>query len=121
MAIQAIDADPTMTEEEKEAAKAAVVLEWHATKEACVPWKYDDLVALSLAIRVYIYGAYTLNQTYKTQIFAAESRKDLDKIVFHYDYLVVQPDGTVKYVEPEETPEEENSGENGGDTPSAGE
>lgn len=101
MAIQAIDANTEMTDDEKAAAKAAVVLEWHASKEACTPWTYDDLAALSMTIRTYIYGAYTLNQTYKTQIFAAESRKDLDAIKFHYDYLVVQDDGTVKYVEPE--------------------
>lgn len=103
MAIQAIDSNTDMTEEEKTAAKAAVVLEWHASKEACVAWKYEDLVALSMAIRTYIYGAYTLNQTYKTSIFAAESRKDLNAIEFHYDYLVDDGNGGVKYVVPEKT------------------
>ena len=64
-------------------------LEWHAINEACVPWTYENLVALSIAIRAHIYDAYTLNQTYKTQIYACETRTEVNAIVL--DYSVLDP------------------------------
>ena len=64
-------------------------LEWHAINEACVPWTYENLVALSIAIRAHIYDAYTLNQTYKTQIYACETRTEVNAIVL--DYSVLNP------------------------------
>ena len=60
------------------------VLEWHAAHEACVPWTQENLVALSLAIRNFVYPWYTLNQTYKTQIFSAETVKDVEAIELVY-------------------------------------
>ena len=90
MAIAAIDADESLTPEEKEAAKAQVVLEWHAVHEACRPFTDEELVALSLAIREYIYPGYTLNQHYKTQIYACESQGAVEAIVL--DYSSIWPD-----------------------------
>ena len=90
MAISAIDADESLTPEEKEAAKAKVVLEWHAVHEDCRPFTYDELVALSLAIREYIYPGYNLNQQYKTQIYACESQGAVEAIVL--DYTSIWPD-----------------------------
>lgn len=59
-------------------------LEWHATKEACVPWEYEQMVALSLAIRQYVYPWYQLNQSYKTAIFACTSVKEIQTIELIY-------------------------------------
>ena len=56
------------------------VLEWHARHEACVAWAYEDLVALSMAIRQYVYPWYQKNQEYKAQIFACETAKAVKEI-----------------------------------------
>lgn len=68
-------------------ARASATLEWHAIHEACVPWTEANLVALSLAIRQYIYPGYTLNQTYKTQIYACETRGEVEAINLDYSSL----------------------------------
>lgn len=59
-------------------------LEWHASKEACTPWTLENLSALSLAIRNYIYPYYTLCQTYKTQIYACETVGAVEAIELVY-------------------------------------
>lgn len=71
-------------------------LEWHARHEACTPWAYDDLVALSMAIRSYVYPWYTLNQTYKTAIYAAEDVKTVQAInlVYQSTDLVAEDSAT---------------------------
>lgn len=61
-------------------------LEWHPTKEACVVWSYEDMIALSLAIRQYVYPWYQLNQTYKTAIFACTSVKEVQAINLVYEW-----------------------------------
>ena len=82
-------------------------LEWHAINEACVPWTIEELTALSVAIRAHIYDAYTLNQTYKTQIYACETRGEVEKINFDYNGTL-NPEETV---EPEQSDESANSNE----------
>lgn len=83
---------PEATEEElaqvEAQARATATLEWHAVHEACVPWTEANLIALSLAIRHYIYPGYTLNQTYKTQIYACETRGEVEAIVLDYSSLI---------------------------------
>lgn len=66
------------------AGEESPVLEWHAIHEACVPWSVEDLTALSLAIRSYVYPWYSLNQSYKEQIFAAEDVKSVNAISLIY-------------------------------------
>lgn len=75
------------TEEQKAAAIAGIILEWHAIHEACVPWTEADLTALSLTIRQYIYPGYNLNQSYKTQIYACTTRGEIEKINLDYSSL----------------------------------
>ena len=82
-------------------------LEWHAINEACVPWTIEELTALSVAIRAHIYDAYTLNQTYKTQIYACETRGEVEKITFDYNGTL-NPEETV---EPEQSDESASSNE----------
>ena len=81
-------------------------LEWHATKEACVPWVYENMVALSLAIRQYVYPWYQLNQSYKTAIFACESVKEVQAIDLVYAWPTTEETTETETVA-EETPVEE--------------
>ena len=68
-------------------AKSTATLEWHAQHEACVPFTEAQLTALSLAIRQYIYPGYTLNQSYKVQIYACETRGEVEAIQLDYSSL----------------------------------
>lgn len=56
------------------------VLEWHAIKEKCVEWSYEDLINLFLAINEYIYPHFTKMNEYKEKIFNAESVTEINKI-----------------------------------------
>lgn len=60
------------------------VLEWHAVKEACVPWEPANLMALSEAIRQAVYPYYNINQQYKERIYACKSTAELDMIEIDY-------------------------------------
>lgn len=64
------------------------ILEWHAIHEACTPWTLENLSALSLAIRNYIYPYYTLCQSYKTQIYACTTVEDVEGIQLAYNLIV---------------------------------
>ena len=77
-------------------AKSTATLEWHAIHEACVPFTEAQLTALSLAIRQYIYPGYTLNQSYKVQIYACESRSAVEAI--ELDYSSLTPDDSTSDV-----------------------
>lgn len=59
-------------------------LEWHAIHEQCVPWTYENLAALSSAIRDAVYPWYQKNQAYKTQIYACTSMSELEAIELNY-------------------------------------
>ena len=59
-------------------------LEWHAIKEACVAWSYEDLSALVMAISGYVYPWFHKMNEYKEQIFAVEDIKDINTIVIDY-------------------------------------
>lgn len=60
------------------------VLEWHAIHEACTTWTVEELTALSIAIREYVYPWYSLNQSYKEQIYSAEDVKTVNSINLEY-------------------------------------
>lgn len=59
-------------------------LEWHAIHEACVPWTYENLAALSSAIRDAVYPFYNLNQSYKEQIYACTTVSEVKAIELNY-------------------------------------
>lgn len=59
-------------------------LEWHAIKEACVAWSYDDLSALVLTISEYVYPWFHKMNEYKEKIFAIEDAKDINTIELDY-------------------------------------
>jgi hypothetical protein len=67
-----------------EAGQENPVLQWHAVHEAATDWTREDLVALYLAICDYVNPWYTLNQTYKTQIYACETAKEVQNIEIVY-------------------------------------
>ena len=60
------------------------VLEWHASKEACTPWSFENLTALALAISAYIYPWFQKMNEYKAQIYACQSKADVDAIEIVY-------------------------------------
>ena len=92
-------------------AKATATLEWHAVHEACTPWTEAQLTALSLAIRQYIYPGYTLNQSYKVQIYACETRSEVEAIELDYSSLTPneQSEDAETETPTEETTPEENA------------
>jgi len=60
------------------------VLEWHASKEACTPWSFENLTALALAISAYIYPWFQKMNEYKAQIYACQSKAEVDAIEIVY-------------------------------------
>lgn len=79
------------------------VLEWHSPKEACTPWTVENLTALSLAIRAYVYPWYQLNQAYKELIYSKETKAEVEAITFRYE---AKADGTPIGIGEEYTPPE---------------
>ena len=63
----------------------APILEWHAQHEECTPWEAETLIALSMAITEAVYPIYHKMQQYKTDIFGATTREDLDNINLVYE------------------------------------
>lgn len=111
MAAQAIS---TMAETDPDAAAqagqvAGFVLEWHAVDEPCVAWTIEDMTALSIAIRSHIYPAYTLNQNYKSQIYACEDRASVNAIVIDYSQLDPQPEEGEEETTPDQGTDEGNT------------
>lgn len=60
------------------------VLEWHAVHEGCQSWTVEDLTALAVSISNYIYPWFRKMQAYKTSIFAASSKEEIDAIELVY-------------------------------------
>lgn len=60
------------------------VLEWHAIHEGCQPWTVEDLTNLAVAISNYIYPWFRKMQSYKTSIFSATSKEEIDTIELVY-------------------------------------
>ena len=60
------------------------ILEWHASKEKCVPWSVEDLTSLALAITAYIYPYFNKMNVYKEAIYSASNKEELDQIELKY-------------------------------------
>ena len=93
----AVASNEAMLSVDPEAEVTVPVLEWHPVHEACVPWTQEELVALSIAIRQFIYDWYTLNQTYKTAIYACETAKEVQNIniVYNDEAITAMKNGTL--------------------------
>lgn len=61
------------------------ILQWHAVNEAAVNWAYEDLQRLYVAIYTEANKWYTVNQNYKTAIYACETIFDLNTIEILYE------------------------------------
>lgn len=59
-------------------------LEWHAVKESCVAWSYEDLTNLLLAINEYIYPHFKKMNEYKDKIFNSETITEVNDIVITF-------------------------------------
>ena len=92
-------------------------LEWHAIQEGCQPWTFENLAALALTISNYIYPWFRKMNEYKTAIFAATTKAEVNAIELIYmtdaeilaaSEEVVEDDTTVEEpVATEETTTEE--------------
>lgn len=71
--------------ERAKAAGAEYSLRWNATGEECVPWEYEELVALSLAIAEYVAPKVSKQQEIELAIKACETSEELESIVISYD------------------------------------
>lgn len=61
------------------------ILQWHAINEAASDWAYEDLQRLYVAIYTESNKWYTVNQNYKTAIYACETTADLNAIEIIYE------------------------------------
>ena len=59
-------------------------LEWHAIQEGCQPWTFEELTALALTISNYIYPWFRKMNEYKTAIFAATTKAEVNAIELIY-------------------------------------
>lgn len=60
------------------------ILEWHAKNEENVPWTYEELSKLNIAIINFIYPYFHQMQQYKTIIKSATNYKEIDSINILY-------------------------------------
>lgn len=85
-------------------------LEWHASKEACTPWTYEDLSALTLTISAYVYPWFQRMNEYKEQIFACTEVTEVNAIDLDYrteeEIAVALAEEAERQAETEETVEE---------------
>lgn len=90
------------------------VLEWHASKEACVAWAYEDLSALAVAISQYIYPWFQKMNQYKEQIFSCTNRAEVEaiKLIYKTEEELAAEVAASTGAEAEETVVEEVTGEN---------
>lgn len=65
-------------------------LEWHSIKEACVPWKKEDLLKLVSLISAEVYPAFKLMNLYKDKIFKLEDRKAIRDIKLIYSEDIIE-------------------------------
>ena len=72
--VEAAKADPSITP----------VLEWHAIHEACVPWTFEELSSLVLAISNFVYPWFQKMNKYKEAIYSCEDRKEVAAMTFDY-------------------------------------
>ena len=60
------------------------ILEWHAKGEENIPWDYEELSKLNVAITNFVYPYFHQMQQYKTQIKSAITYEEIDAITISY-------------------------------------
>ena len=60
-------------------------LKWNSTGSSCVEWEYNDLLALSLTIAVYVAPKVAIQQNIELDIKACETIDEIDAVVIDYD------------------------------------
>lgn len=71
-----------------ERAKAAEIdypLKWNSTGNECVPWSYEELIALSLTIAAYVAPKVSKQQELELAIKACETAEELESIIINYN------------------------------------
>lgn len=81
-------------------------LEWHAVHEKCTAWTVEELTALSLQIKAFVYPYLRQMQDIKEQIYACASKEELLDIVIAYTLMDKSPS-----IEEDENDTEKETGE----------
>lgn len=63
------------------------ILEWNSTGEICVPWSYDDLSALAIAIKNYVKPYVSAQQAYEKRINSCNTLEEIQGIVINYSVI----------------------------------
>lgn len=71
-------------------------LEWHAVHEKCTAWTVEELTALSLQIKAFVYQYLRQMQDIKEQIYACASKEELLDIVIAYTLIEEDENDTEK-------------------------
>ena len=60
-------------------------LKWNSTGEECVPWEYENLLALSLSIAAYVAPKVSIQQSIEVAINNCSTIEEINEIVINYD------------------------------------
>lgn len=63
-------------------------LEWNSTGDVCVPWTYDNLSALAVAIKNYVKPYVGAQQAYEKQTNACTTIDEVNGIVIDYETVI---------------------------------
>lgn len=62
-------------------------LKWNSTGNESTVWKYEDLVALALAINKYVQTLVAYQQAKEVEIMSCETLQELESIIVDYDLI----------------------------------
>lgn len=66
-------------------------LEWHAVHEKCTTWTVEELTALSLQIKTFVYPYLRKMQDIKEEIYSCTSKEELLDIMIAYELMDESP------------------------------
>ena len=69
------------------AAGQSYELKWNATGSEGIIWKYEDLVALALAINQYVQPLVAYQQAKEIEIMSCKTLQELESIIVDYDLI----------------------------------
>ena len=64
------------------------ILEWNSVGEECIPWTYDDLSDLAIAIKAYVKPYVAYQRAIEKQINASVSIEEVNNMVINYDEAI---------------------------------
>lgn len=64
------------------------ILEWNSTGDVCIPWSYENLSALAVAIKNYVKPYVGAQQVYEKQTNACTTIDEVNGIVIDYETVI---------------------------------